>query len=400
MRGRALASRSNKLPPLWLSAAALVAAITALDGLVRRILHFVDQPYDNDFRLSYVAAKIGLTYGWPHIYDIDLERRVMATVTPYKNGIDTMHMYVTPPPLAWLHLPFTLLPIPAGFVLWVIFSTVLLIAAWWLVCPGKGLARVTLLLIAFALWPVYYAFSIGQTAMVSIACLAACWWSMERKRWAPAGATLAVVLFIKPQLILLLPLALLLSGRWRPVLYCALTAGALGAISLISIGPHGIAAYEASVRYTSTNVFHGILTFAWFGRGAVARSIEVSLGVIALALAWYRRDRTDLVFALGIVGSTASAFYLHEYDVSIFLLPAWILLRSRLSVPQRAWLLVGIACAQLVAIGVIRPILLWEAGWIGLLGLEPWLVLRFPRLTIPRPEEASPIQTQAIQAPR
>jgi glycosyl transferase family 87 len=381
-------SRRDKLPPLWLSAAALTAAITALDGLVRRIQHFLDQPYDSDFRLNYVAAKIGFTYGWSHIYDIDLERRVMATVTPYKNGIDTMHMYTTPPPLAWLHVPFLLFPIPEGFVVWVLFTTALLIAAWWLVTPGKGLARVTLLLIAFALWPMYYAFSIGQTVTLTIACLAACWWWMERERWAPAGAALAFAFFIKPQLILLLPLALLVSGRWRPVAYFALTCAALGAVALISLGQIGVSAYADSIRYTSTNVFHGILTYEWFGRGMVATSIEVSLGLIALALAWYRRDRLDLVFALGIVGSTASAFYLHEYDVPVFLLPAWILLRSRLSVPQKAWLLLGIVCAQLVAIGVIRPILLWEAGWIGLLGLEPWLVVRVPRLTIPRRVES------------
>jgi hypothetical protein len=384
---------STGRPPLWLSAAALTAAITATDGLARRVSHFVEQPYDNDFRLNYVAAKIGLTYGWSHIYDLGLEQRVMAAVTPYANGINTMHNYVTPPPMAWLHVPFTLLPVPAGFVVWVIFTTALLVGAWWLVSPGTGLARVTLLLIAFALWPMYYAFLIGQTVPLTIACLAVCWWCLDRRRWAPAGVALALALFVKPQLVLLLPFALLVSGRWRPVLYCALGCLVLGAASLVSLGSHGIATYETSVSYTSTNVFHGILTFAWFGRGVVATSIEVSLGLIAVALAWYRRERMDLVFALGIVGSTASAFYLHEYDVPVFLLPAWILLRSGLSVPQRAWLLLGIACAQLVAIGIIRPILLWEAGWIGLLGLEPWLVARVPRLTIPRSVEASPVES-------
>jgi Glycosyltransferase family 87 len=373
----------RKLPPLWLSVAALTAAIVTTDGLVRRVMHFVSEPYDHDFRLNYVAAKIGLTYGWSHIYDLDLEQRVMASLTPYSNGIGTMHNYVTPPLLAWLHVPFTLLPIPAGFVVWVMFTTALLIWAWWLVCPGRGLRRVTLLLIAFALWPMYYTFLIGQTVPLTIACLAACWWFLERKRWIGAGATLAVAFFIKPQLILLLPAALVISGRWRPVLYFAMTGLALGAISIATLGSHGIATYESSVAYTSTNVFHGILTYAWFGRGVVATSIEVSLGLTALGLAWYRRDRMDIVFALGIVGSTASAFYLHEYDVPIFLLPAWILLRSRLSVPQRAWLVLGIACAQLVGIGVIKPILLWEAGWIGLLGLEPWLLARVPRLTFP-----------------
>lgn len=312
---------SRKLPPLWLAVVALTAAITAADGLARRVAHFVAQPYDSDFRLNYVAAKIGVTYGWSHIYDLDLERFVMAQVTPYTNGINTMHNYVTPPPLAWLVVPFTLLSVPAGFVVWVVFTTLLVIAAWWLVCPGKGLGRVTLLLIAFALWPMYYAFEIGQTVMITIFCLAVCWRLLEQQRWALAGAALAVAFIIKPQLILLVPVALLVSGRWQPVLYSALAGAFLGAISLISISPHGIATYQSSLAYTSTNVFHGILTYAWFGRGVLATSIEVTLGVLALALAWYRRDRMDLVFALGIVGSTASAFYLHEYDVPIFVCP-------------------------------------------------------------------------------
>jgi hypothetical protein len=379
-----MAAKARRLPPLWISAVALVATLTAADGLVRRISHFVEQPYDNDFRLNYVAAKIGLTYGWSHIYDLDLEQRVMSEVTPYTNGINTMHMYTTPPPLAWLHVPFLLLPIPAGFVVWTILTTALVVFAWWLVCPGKGMPRVTLLLIAFALWPMYYAFTIGQTVMITMACLASCWWFLERKRWALAGGALAVALLIKPQLVLLLPIALVVSGRWEPILYCAMSAGVLGLISLVSIGAHGIGAYEASLRYTETNVFHGILTFAWFGRGVVATSIEVALGAVGIGLAWYRHERMDIVFALGIVGSTASAFYLHEYDVPVFLVPAWILLRSRPSAVQLGWLVLGILCAQLIAIGVIRPILLWEAGWIGLLGLEPWLYGRLSRMPILR----------------
>lgn len=228
---------------------------------------------------------------------------------------------------------------------------------------------------------------------LSIFCLALCWRFLEQERWAPAGTALAVALFIKPQLILLLPLALLVSGRWLPVMYSALAGGFLGVMTLISLGPHGVVTWESSVAYTSTNVFHGILTYAWFGRGVVSTSIEVTLGIVALGLAWYRRDRMDIVFTLGIVGSTASAFYLHEYDVPIFVLPAWVLLRQRLSVPQRAWLVLGIACAQLVAIGEIKPILLWEAGWIGLLGLESWLVSRVPTLTVLRRVAVRPAES-------
>src|SRR5438094_7626882 len=92
-----------------------------------------------------------------------------------------------------------------------------------------------------------------------------------------------------------------------------------------------------------------------------------------LGLALYRRDRLDLVFALGLVGTMASGTYLHEDDVAILVLAAWVVLRAGPSVAQKAWLVVGIAAAQFIAIGLPIPMLLWEPVWIALLALEPWL---------------------------
>jgi hypothetical protein len=373
-------STQNRLPPLWLSAAATATGITVAFGIARWVEHFVTNPYEEDFRLNYVAAEIGLTRGWSHIYDLDLERRITASFAPVGVFIDSYHNYVTPPLLAWLLTPFTVFSIPIGYLVWTLVSLSALIAAWWLVSPGKGLAHVTLLLIALALWPMHYNFWLGQTATISIVCLALVWWLLERERWVLAGVVMALALFIKPQLLLLLPAALLVSGRWRPALYCALAGGILGVISLASLGQDGINSYIASVNFTKGNPIHSVLTFAWFGRGPVATGLEVTAGVAALLLAWYRRDRLDLVFGLGIVGSTASAFYLHEYDAAVFVLPAWIVLRSRPSVPQQVWLLVGIVAAQLIAIGVFKPMVLWEAGWIAMLGLEPWLAAQVRQL--------------------
>jgi hypothetical protein len=360
-----------------LSAAATSAGITAAFGIARWVEHFVSHPYEQDFRLNYVAAEIGLTHGWSHIYDLDLERQITASFAQAGIAIDSYHNYVTPPPLAWLLAPFTVFSVPTGFLVWAIVSLAALIAAWLLVSPGKGIARVTLLLIAVAFWPMHYTFWLGQTATISIALFALTWWLLERKRWAPAGVVMAIALFIKPQLLLLLPAALLVSGRWRPAMYCALAGGVLGVLSLVSLGQDGINSYITSVNFTKGNPIHSVLTFAWFGRGPVATGLEVAAGVAALLLAWYRRDRLDLVFALGIVGSTASAFYLHEYDAAVLILPAWIVLRSRPSVPQQVWLLVGLAAAQLIAIGVFWPMVLWEAGWIAMLGFEPWLDAQF-----------------------
>ena len=396
------APSKDRLPPLWLSAAAVTAAITVAFGVILWVDHFVSAPYEEDFRLNYVAAEIGLTRGWSHIYDLDLQRQLAAGFGPQGSVISSAHNFVTPPPLAWLMAPLTPFPIPTGYLIWTLGSLAALIAAWWLVCPGKGLARVTLLLTSLALYPVYYTFWLGQTGVVSLACLALTWWFLERGRWAPAGAVMAFALFLKPQLLLLLPVALLISGRWRPVVYCVLVGAILAAISLASLGSHGIASYANSVAFTNSNPIHSAMTYAYlFGRGPVATGVEVAAGLVALALAWYRRDRMDLVFALGIVGSTASAFYLHTYDPVVLVLPAWLVLGSAVSVPQRVWLLGGIAAAQFIsfglpvpmpatqfiAIGLPIPMLLWETGWIGMLGIEPWLAGRV------RPMRAVPPQT-------
>ena len=362
---------------MWLSAAAVTAAITVGFGVVRWVDHYVSAPYAEDFRLNYVAAEIGLTRGWSHIYDLDLQRQLSAGFGPKDSGISPNHNYVTPPPGAWLVAPLTLFPLPTAYLIWTVGSLAILIASWWLVCPGKGLARVTLLLTSLALWPMHYAFWLGQTVVVSLACLAVTWWLLERERWAPAGAVLAVGLFIKPQLVLLLPLVLFISGRWRPTVYCALVCGILAVISLASLGPHGIGSYASSLAFTNSDPIQSVVTYGYlFGRGPVATGVEVAAALAALALAWYRRDRVDLVFALGVVGTTASAFYLQEYDPAVLVIPAWIVLGFRASMPQRAWLLVGIAAAQFLSIGLPIPMLLWEAGWIGMLGIEAWLAGR------------------------
>jgi Glycosyltransferase family 87 len=363
---------TNRLPPLWLSAVALTAAITVAFGVARWVNHFESHPYAEDFRVNYVAAEIGLTHGWSHIYDLDLERQLSAGSPD--SAINSNHDYVAPPLVAWLMVPLTWLPLPAAYLIWTLLSLLAVVGAWWLVCPGRGIARVTLLLIALAVWPVHYAFWLGQLVAPVILCLALTWWFLERGRWAPAGAAIAVAMFVKPQLVLLLPVALLVSGRWRPVLFAAIGAGVLGAIAALSLGRPGIASYMISLGMNASDPAHRVVTYGFlFGPGLVAQGVEVAVALIALALAWYHRHRLNLVFALGMVGTTASSFYFHEYDPAVLLVAAWVVLRSETSLLQRGWLVVGVAAAQFLSIGLPAPFLFWEAGWIAFLGMEPWL---------------------------
>jgi hypothetical protein len=362
-----------RLPPLWLSACAVAAAITVAFGVRRWIDHFQTDPAAQDLSLHAVAARVGLTHGWSHIYDIDLQRQAAAAVAP-RLVIDSMHVFVSPPPTAWMLAPFAYQPPAVGFLVWTVVSLAAFIAAAWLVIPGPNFARVTVALVSLALWPVHYEFWQGQTIMPTLALLALSYRLLERDRWIWCGIAMAAAFCFKPQDALLLPAALLVSGRWRPVAVFA-AAGVLIAIAFAAtLGQGGIASWLNDLSLIRADPHNAPLTYSFlFGQSTLTSLVEGALGVAALVLAWTRRSRLDLVFCLGLVGTTMSAAYLHEHDISILVLGAWIVLRSRPSLVQRVWLLVGIAAAQVIAIGQPIPMLLWEPAWMVLLALEPRL---------------------------
>ncbi|MHB8588183.1 MAG: glycosyltransferase family 87 protein [Candidatus Dormibacteraceae bacterium] len=362
--------RSPHLPPVWLAAAAVAAGIVVAFGVVRWTGHFLSDPNAEDFRLQLVAARIGLTYGWSHIYDFDLQKAASADIGP----IDSVHLFVNPPPTAWIGAPLAGLPISTGYLIWTLINLAALAAACWLIWPGPRFVRFTVLLVSLALWPVHYQFWLGQWVAATLALLALSWWLLEHDHWGPAGVVLALPFFLKPQDALLVPVALLVSGRWKPVAVCALTGAVLAALSASSLGSAGLSNWLHDIALIRADPQSATVTYSFvFKQASLATGVEVILGVAAIGLAWYRRERLDLVFALGIVGTTAAAPHLHEDDIAILVLAAWIVLRARPSISQRVWLLAGIAAAQFLAIGLPIPILLWQPIWIGLLGLEPRL---------------------------
>src|SRR2546430_3544873 len=302
----------RRLPPIWLSATALTAAITVAFGVIRWLDHFRSAPDAEDFRLHLVAARVGMQYGWSQIYDLDLMKAASAGLGSVGSLVDTNHVFMSPPPAAWMVAPIAGLPLPAAYLLWTLISVAAFMAAWWLVVPGSRLFRVTVLLISLALWPVHYQFWLGQWVVATLALLALSWWLLERDRWLLAGGVLALSMLFKPQDVLLVPLALLVSGRWKPVAVAAVTGAAFAAWSLVSLGPSGGQSWLSIAGQIHADPFQAPMTYSsLFGRGALTTGVEVLLGIVALGLAWYRRDRLDVVIALGIVASTASGTYLH-----------------------------------------------------------------------------------------
>jgi Glycosyltransferase family 87 len=367
-----------KRPPLWLAAAAVASAWSALYTVVRWLLLFVAGPVHEDVMMYYVAAETGLRHGWAAIYDEQTFRSVAQF--PLVGQVLDMHRpYASPPLLAWLFAPLTALPEPAAYAVWTGLSVAALVFAWRVAAPYGGLARVTLLLAAVGLWPVLLTFYFGQPTLILLAAVASGWWLMAHDRPVAAGAVLALATFLKPQAVLLLPLALLAAGRYRAVVSWALSGVALAAFCLVVLGLSGAAGWWHVLREVQGLPVDTEYTLRHLlGAGPLTYALWIVQGAVALLVARRRRAELEIVFASGLLGTVATAWYFHEADYSVLILVALLVLRTAPPLWHRIWIGLGIIPMQLMSLGpgVVQPALdlathapqlLWDAAWLGIL---------------------------------
>jgi Glycosyltransferase family 87 len=364
--------RLGRWPRLLLVAGATASFWGAVFSVKRWIDHYRSDQAVDDFRVYYYTARLGIEQGWNRIYNQDALRTVMAKhFTGQLAVIDGGHTFPNPPPLAWMIAPLTVLPFGPAYAIWSLVGLASVVVAWAIAAPFSGLARVALLLTAVAIWPVHYSLIFGQPTPEVIALAAAAWWCLERDRVALAGIALALATGLKPQDVVLVPLALLLAGRARLFAWWAGGCIVMGLVFFASLGVQGV------VDFWNTNVVvesypgHQIMTLAsLFGPGLPAYALEGGSAALALYGAWRHRSRLNLVMALGLLGSVMSAVHAHESDYFVVLLAAWLVLGTPTSAATRFWLLPGVLAVQTMAIGLALPTLLWEIVWLVLLVAE------------------------------
>ena len=383
-------NRRPERPPLWLAAAAVAAAWAALYDVVVWVVLFVRQPVHPDFRIFYVAAEAGIRYGWSSIYDLSVLRSLSSSFPAGQNYINSALPYIHPPILAWLIAPLTALPLPVAYALWSGLLLAALVWAWYIAAPYSGLRKAALLFLALALWPVLDSFYYGQPSTLTLALVATAWWLCSKDRPIAAGAALAFATALKPHTVILVPLALAAGGRLKPVVswaaVCALLAGAFA----LALGPTGINNWWQALVYGQTDTGQALYTAAYaFGAGPVSYGLEALQGAAATVIARRRRADLDVVFAVGIVGSLAFAFHLHQYDYIELILAAWLVLRTAPPLWHRLWLLAGAATLQTIALGQPLPQLLWDAGWLVILALGARAPAEQPSAAVAAPTAGS-----------
>jgi glycosyl transferase family 87 len=374
-----------KRPPLWLASAALVAGWAALYDVVTWVILFVRQPIHPDFRIFYVAAEAGLRYGWASIYDLPTLRALSSSFPAGQDYINPALPFINPPVFAWLIAPLTALPLAVAYAVWSAISLAALVWAWHIAAPYSGLGKIALLLAALALWPVLDAFYFGQPTLVIVGLLATTWWLCSKDRPLAAGAALALATALKPHTVILVPLALAVSSRYRPFLSWAAVCGLLAIASVFVLGPSGLNNWLQTLAYGQTDTGQAHYTLAYiFGTGLLTYALEAAQGIAALVIAWRSRADLNVVFAAGLLGSLVFAFHLHQYDYAELILAAWLILRTGPPLWQRLSLLAGAATLQAISLGNPLPQLIWDFGWLVILGVAAFTPAGTPEASNPK----------------
>ena len=214
-----------------------------------------------------------------------------------------------------------------------------------------------------------------------------------------AGVAFGLLAF-KPQLGLLLPLALAAGGHWRAMAVAAVTVVLTGLLSLLAFGIEPWLAFLPQLDRVA-GIFNSgkvnmlmMITFYGFARslgaGHGAATIVQAAATITLAVAVFRLWRSDAPYELKAAGLTVASLlatpYLFPYDLT--LLTVALLFLVRLSGPalldqtEILTVLAGGLC--LLLFGVLP----FQAGLVATLMTGALVVRRWRQLEIARRDRA------------
>jgi len=330
--------RLAALQPFGVDYAPLWAGVKALE---------VGRPYD----FAYVTS----LQGWPF-------------------GPDNLRPYIYPPTALFVFTPFAALPYWVGLAAWVAATYAVLAwagrrmgAPWWMILfPPAAM-------IAYC----------GQATFLVGGLVAGA--LTLRSRPLVAGALFGIAAAIKPQMLLLLLLALLADRQWRTILAVALTGAVLCLASAVVWGVgywrmwvEAMPRFHSEVILANPELMADTITpYAMLVQNGLPGAWAFLLAPVAMALVWLTfrgtaevADRLIVLFAAALMVSP----YAMHYEAAL-LLPAVAVYMARTG--DRLWpLYVATACLYAAAprygfSPVAAALLLPLSGWLRTLALAP-----------------------------
>lgn len=297
---------------LWTATTGM--ALVTLFGIVLPVLR--GQVYV-DFTVFWAAANSSTPYD-------------VAALTALQDrifGLSGPRPFVYPPTTLLLMKPFGALPFALAIALWGACGLAAFIHAARLVGNYRGLLALLSPAVTASLFS-------GQTSLF-VGALTVTGLTLSGPI---AGALLGAGAAIKPQLFLLLPLALVASRQWQTLAYAAATSSALATLTVMLWGFQPWIDWVLAVQQ-----FPGILRDIGIEtHGVTINALAITYGLpswtflvgvpLAVALVWLTFSRTesavDRLVVLVCAAALASPYMLH-YDLAALAVGASVLLFSR-----------------------------------------------------------------------
>lgn len=321
-------ARLAAYPRIFVAAYLLTAAVWFMAG--RGLVDPRGKPLGPDF-LNYYAASAQTLAGHPSAaYDLTSHARAEKAAVAHQQ---TVHLFNYPPTLLLIILPLAMLPYIWSFLAW----TAVTIGGYAAVVRRIAPTAQTLWL-TLAFPGTWMNALTGQNAFLSSILLGGGLLMLE-SRPILAGALFGLLTY-KPQLMLLVPIVLAATGRWRALFAAAITALAFAGLALLLFGADSWRGFfrMGSISHQMLNgkeLTSKVLQQAVFAAvqfWGLPASICYAIQAVCAALAagaviwvWYQPVSFRVKAAVLVTGTLLVTPYLNYYDLALLALPiAWL----------------------------------------------------------------------------
>jgi arabinofuranan 3-O-arabinosyltransferase len=382
--------RSAGLPPLlttvarcFAGAAALIYVYDLSRQLGAGLTDGGGRPFGDDFINYWSGAYLAWHGRVAEIYDpAAFHVFEQSVVGAPLNG----YHYSYPPVLLLLTAPLALIAYVPALFAWLVASWYAFYRVLRLAIPEKGA-----LLFALATPAVFINAIGGQNGAWTAALFGGGLGLLERRPWL-AGSLLGLLVY-KPQLGLLIPVALIAGRHWRAFAAAGVVAGGLVLISVLGFGVDAWTAYGRNlgvlremILEDGSGVWHRFVSVFVAARrlGAsvelayVIQGVAGALACIAVAWTWVGRAPAGIKNAVLVLGTCLATPYLQDYDlVFTAIVVAWIWREADASLSDQALLA---CCGLLLMLPLLAASLAHLTGQaLGPLFIAPLFVLAVSR---------------------
>lgn len=288
-----------------------------------------------DFRQLYAAGYMVRTGLARELYDINAQRLVQQDL--FRKSASGNIYFIRPAYETLVFAPLSFLSYRWAYFVFLTANVALIFFLVTLLSPFSLFRPLNVAIIVVAFLPVSIAAFQGQDSIALTVIVAASCKFLEGKRPLRAGLLAGLGLF-KLQVLVPIFLLFIVWKRWRFSLGVALSAFALGLLSIMVAGIHQTSLYlrllahvsdqQTTRSYLMPNLrgLLGVIPGSGSGAAVILAHLIVA-GLIAVFLPKPRRDRDALV--LSITAALLCSYYLFIHDWSLLLLPIVAVLASK-----------------------------------------------------------------------